>query len=82
MQQFKAVVTVLALLPLGQGVAQQSPSRMNIVPKADHHQHVVGPAAVAWLTPVAPLQPITLPPDLARLISAREKASGTQDIGI
>ena len=75
-------VVILTFLPLGRGIAQQSPSRMNIVPKVDHHQHVVGPAAVAWLTPGAPLQPIALPPDLARVIQAREKASGTQDISI
>ena len=75
-------VVILALLPLGRSVAQLAPSRFNIVPKADYHQHVVGPLAVAWLTPGDPLKPTALPPELARVIQAREKASGTQDISI
>lgn len=64
--------------------AQQvrSATRVDIVPRADHHQHVVGPAAVASIAP-APTPPrIALPADLERLIQERERASGTNDISV
>ena len=63
-------------------VTTVSAQKMSIVPLADHHQHVIGPAAVAAVGRQIPLAPIELPPDLARLIRAREAASGTTDISI
>lgn len=49
--------------------------RIAIVPRVDHHQHLVGPTAV--MRP--PVQPpaITLPDELARVLDARNAISGT-----
>ncbi len=68
--------------PVPQTGVDRRPSSITVVPVADHHQHVVGPAAVAAIGVQVPVAPVKLPPDLARVIEAREAASGTRDIGI
>ncbi|HEX6574150.1 MAG TPA: amidohydrolase family protein [Gemmatimonadaceae bacterium] len=73
------VFTVLLYAPRAE---TQPSSRIQIIPLVDHHQHVVGPGAVAMVSQQIPLQEITLPPDLAQVVAAREKASGTTDISI
>src|SRR5215213_5047718 len=53
--------------------------RAGIVPRVDHHQHIVGPrAAIPWpaLPPTA-----DLPPGLSRVVSERNRIMGTQDVG-
>jgi predicted TIM-barrel fold metal-dependent hydrolase len=53
--------------------------RAAIVPRVDHHQHIVGPrAAIPWpaLPPAA-----DLPPGLSRVVSERNRIMGTQDVG-
>ena len=85
-----AAVVAASFIPAsrvaGQAATPMRPDRpvasVSIVPLADHHQHVVGPAAVAWVGRQIPMTPVKLPPDLARVIRAREAASGTTDIGI
>lgn len=53
--------------------------RAAIVPRVDHHQHIVGPrAAIAW-PPLAPAA--DLPPGLRRVVQERNRIMGTQDIG-
>jgi predicted TIM-barrel fold metal-dependent hydrolase len=73
------VTIVSASLLLASAAGGQKAS---IVPLIDHHQHIVGPSAVAHVGQQIPLSPITLPPDLARVIQAREAASGTPNISI
>lgn len=53
--------------------------RGGIVPRVDHHQHIVGPRAViSWL----PLSPAPeLPPGLNRVVQERNRIMGTKDIG-
>jgi predicted TIM-barrel fold metal-dependent hydrolase len=65
-----------------QTAAVERSTPVDVVPLIDHHQHIVGPGPVAMLSQQNPLAPLTLPPDLARVISQREKASGTTDISI
>jgi predicted TIM-barrel fold metal-dependent hydrolase len=53
--------------------------RAGIVPRVDHHQHIVGPrAAILWPT-LAPVP--ALPPELSRVVSERNCVMGTQDVG-
>lgn len=53
--------------------------RAAIVPRVDHHQHIVGPrAAIRW-PPLAPAA--DLPPGLSRVVSERNRVTGTQEIG-
>jgi predicted TIM-barrel fold metal-dependent hydrolase len=53
--------------------------RAGIVPRVDHHQHIVGPrAAIPWPA-LAPAP--ALPPELSRVISERNRVMGTQDVG-
>jgi predicted TIM-barrel fold metal-dependent hydrolase len=53
--------------------------RAAIVPRVDHHQHIVGPkASIPW----PPLDPAAnLPPELNRALQERNRIMGTQDIG-
>ena len=46
-------------------------------PIADHHIHLLSPAAAAWRTP-PPLPEITLPDDLARVLRARNERRNDQ----
>ncbi len=82
---------VVTCLVSASGIQAQQPTsiraaqpirRVDINPIADHHQHVIGPGAVAIVGHQVPLAPVKLPPDLARVIEAREAASGTSDIAI
>ena len=53
--------------------------RAAIVPRIDHHQHIVGPrAAIPW--PALAPSP-ALPPELSRVVSERNRVMGTQDVG-
>lgn len=53
--------------------------RAAIVPRVDHHQHIVGPkAAIPW-PELAPAP--TLPPELNRVVQERNRIMGTEDIG-
>ena len=53
--------------------------RAGIVPRVDHHQHIVGPrASIRW--PSLP-PAVNLPPGLSRVVSERNRIMGTQDIG-
>src|SRR5215204_558547 len=53
--------------------------RAGIVPRVDHHQHIVGPrAAIPWPT----LPPAAdLPPGLNRVVQERNRIMGTEDVG-
>lgn len=53
--------------------------RGGIVPRIDHHQHIVGRnAAILW----APLLPVVnLPPDINRVVEERNRIVGTNDVG-
>jgi predicted TIM-barrel fold metal-dependent hydrolase len=72
-----AIVSASFLFSAPAGAQKQA-----IVPLADHHQHIVGTAALTAIAQQHPLAPIKLPPELDRVIQAREAASGTTDIGI
>lgn len=53
--------------------------RASIVPRVDHHQHIVGPrASIPWpaLAPAA-----DLPPGLGRVIQERNRIKGAEDVG-
>ena len=53
--------------------------RGGVVPRVDHHQHIVGPrAAISW----APLPPSPEPPPgLSRIIQERNRIMGAEDTG-
>jgi predicted TIM-barrel fold metal-dependent hydrolase len=53
--------------------------RARIVPRVDHHQHIVGPAAVIRWPTLPP--PAALPPDLSRVLEGRNRIMGTADLG-
>lgn len=53
--------------------------RAAIVPRVDHHQHIVGPRAVIRWPALAPA--VSIPPELGRVVSERNRIMGTQDIG-
>ena len=78
-----ALLVSLAMIP-GTPVASQerTASRREIVPLVDHHQHIAGPAAVAFIAPPPPPATITLPADLADVLQRRGRASGTTDISL
>lgn len=48
-----------------------------LAPIADHHMHLLSPAAAAWKTPPA-LPEITLPQELARIVRARNELRADQ----
>ena len=53
--------------------------RASIVPRVDHHQHIIGPrASIPWpaLAPAA-----ELPPGLGRVIQERNRIKGAEDVG-
>ena len=53
--------------------------RAAIVPRVDHHQHIVGPrAAIPW-PPLAPVP--ALPPELNRVVQERNRIMGTENVG-
>lgn len=87
---YLAIIAV-SFVPGGSPRAQQpappsSPRRpapnIGIVPVVEHHQHVVGPAAIAFIAPGPALRPIKLPADLELLLRKRERASGGDDISV
>lgn len=53
--------------------------RAAVVPRVDHHQHIVGPrAAIPWPA----LEPAPeLPPGLGRVLQERNRVMGTQEVG-
>jgi uncharacterized protein len=53
--------------------------RARIIPRVDHHQHIMGPTA-ASRRPAAP-PPVTLPAPLDSLLRERSRLSGTADAG-
>lgn len=53
--------------------------RARIIPRVDHHQHIVGPTA-ASRRPAAP-PPVTLPAPLDSLLRERGRLSGSADAG-
>jgi predicted TIM-barrel fold metal-dependent hydrolase len=63
---FALAVAALAALPAA------APGQKPLVPAADHHTHLLSPAA-AKLINDPPLPAVELPEDLARLLRAREK---------
>lgn len=50
------------------------PPRSRIVPKVEHHQHLVGPMLLS--EPAQPLPEVELPPELAGVLRERERISG------
>lgn len=56
----------------------QITERAAIVPRVDHHQHIVGPRAVISWAPLSPAP--ELPPGLSRVIQERNRIMGTEDI--
>jgi predicted TIM-barrel fold metal-dependent hydrolase len=70
-----------ATVPGAPGVAPAArPSRNEIVPLADHHQHIMGPGAISMVALPPSLPAVTLPPELERLLREREQISGTRDL--
>lgn len=70
---------VHALPPVAEQPAAATPAqpaasetKEAFAPIADHHIHLLSPAAAAWKTP-PPLPEITLPDDLARVLRARNE---------
>jgi predicted TIM-barrel fold metal-dependent hydrolase len=61
------------------GTVTRIAERGSIVPRIDHHQHIVGPTAVIPWAPLA--APPELPPDLSRVIQERNQIMGAKDIG-
>ena len=57
------------------------PARARIEPRIDAHQHLMSPAAQALVVLHPELVAIQLPPDLARLLRAREQVSGAPPVG-
>lgn len=75
------VTAMLCVIGCANGAARQSAvqRRAAIVPRVDHHQHIVGPrAAIPWPA-LAPA--VELPPDLGRVVSERNRVMGTQEVG-
>jgi predicted TIM-barrel fold metal-dependent hydrolase len=60
------------------GTLARITERAAIVPRVDHHQHIVGPrAAIPW-PPLAPAS--NLPPGLNRAVQERNRIMGKEDI--
>lgn len=53
--------------------------RAAIVPRVDHHQHIVGPKAAILWPPLAPAP--DLPPDLNRVLQERNRIMGAENLG-
>jgi predicted TIM-barrel fold metal-dependent hydrolase len=53
--------------------------RARIIPRVDHHQHIMGPAAASQRP--APPPPVTLPAPLDSLLRERSRLSGSADAG-
>src|SRR5215207_9484013 len=78
-----ALLVSLAMIPATRVASQErTAARREIVPLVDHHQHIAGPAAVAFIAPPPPPATITLPADLADVLRRRGHASGTTDISL
>jgi predicted TIM-barrel fold metal-dependent hydrolase len=61
------------------GILARITERATIIPRVDHHQHIVGPkASIPWPT-LAPA--VDLPPDLNRAVQERNRIMGREDIG-
>ncbi|HEY0171649.1 MAG TPA: amidohydrolase family protein [Pyrinomonadaceae bacterium] len=61
------------------GRLAQVTQRAAIVPRVDHHQHIVGPrASIPWPA-LAPAP--DLPPGLSRVVQERNRVMGTQEVG-
>lgn len=82
------LVLLAACTPAATAPAQDAapPSRLaaivergRIVPRVDHHQHIVGPTAV--MQPPPSLEVVALPPDLERLLQERNGIMGGRDVG-
>ncbi|HEU0012605.1 MAG TPA: amidohydrolase family protein [Longimicrobium sp.] len=54
-------------------------ARSRIVPRVDHHQHVMGPTAITVQAQLPPLPAADLPDDLAALLAERGRLSGSDD---
>jgi len=61
------------------GSLAQVTERAAIVPRADHHQHIVGPRATIPWPPLAPAA--NLPPELSRVVAERNRITGTRELG-
>jgi len=59
--------------------APSAAARTAIVPRVDHHQHIVGPTAA--IRPPAPLPAVELPAELDGVVRARNRAAETRDPG-
>lgn len=91
MKRAVALVAALALI----GCAHQSPPvagalgstpstvrpRDQIIPLVDAHQHSMSPTAQKLIVLHPELPPVTLPPELDRLLRDREKVSGAPPVG-
>jgi predicted TIM-barrel fold metal-dependent hydrolase len=80
------LLTVMASGASGQGAGgrvrargRSVAERAAIVPRVDHHQHIVGPRAVIPWPALAP-EP-NLPPGLSRVVRERNRVMGTQEVG-
>ncbi len=77
-----AIALILAPARTTTAQGESLASRIDIVPIVDHHQHVIGPVAVSFIAQSATLAAVALPPELDKLLRAREKASGGNDVSL
>jgi predicted TIM-barrel fold metal-dependent hydrolase len=64
--KLRVLCLALTVLPVGSAHGQS--------PRVDHHQHLFS-AAISRLISATPLPPVELPPDLAALVQARNRAA-------
>ncbi len=69
--------------PAGERTVASEPARdqkrSGIVPRVEHHQHLIGPMLVDAPEPSLPT--VKLPPELDRVLRERERISGSRNIG-
>src|SRR5688572_26216483 len=75
---------ILTVVPVAAAAQSKPPlsriiERATIVPRVDHHQHIVGPRATIPWPALAPAP--TLPPGLQRVVDERNRIMGTDSLG-